>query len=94
CAKSRSEPPSHLCDTPLAPFDVRLADHPVLQPDVLVARRHDLAHRNLPVAPVLAVEVLSPSIRLIDLNLMTASYEEAGCASHWVVDPVSPRLLA
>jgi Uma2 family endonuclease len=53
----------------LAPFDVRLADDTALQPDLLVARRADTTERNLPVAPRLAIEVLSPSTRLIDLNL-------------------------
>ena len=46
----------------LAPFDVALAGDTVMQPDVLVARRRDLTHRDLPTAPVLAVEVLSPAL--------------------------------
>ncbi len=45
----------------LAPFDVALADDTVMQPDLLVARRRDLTMRDLPTAPVLAVEVLSPA---------------------------------
>lgn len=81
-------------ETFLAPFDVRLAEDTVLQPDLLVARQADLTERNLPTAPVLAIEVLSPSTRLIDLNLKRARYEAAGCASYWVVDPVEPSLIA
>lgn len=77
-----------------APFDVRLADDTVLQPDVLVCRVSDLTQRNLPVAPLLAVEVLSPSTRLIDLNLKRARYEAAGCASYWVVDPDAASIVA
>ena len=77
-----------------APFDVRLADDTVLQPDVLVCLVTDLTQRNLPVAPLLAIEVLSPSTRLVDLNLKRARYEAAGCSSYWVVDPTAPSLTA
>lgn len=77
-----------------APFDVRLADDTVLQPDVLVCRVTDLTQRNLPVAPLLAIEVLSPSTRLVDLNLKRARYEAAGCDSYWVVDPSAPSIAA
>lgn len=65
-----------------------------MQPDILVARRVDLTDRNLPHPPVLAVEVLSPSARLIDLNLKRARYERAGVASYWVVDPDDVTLTA
>jgi Uma2 family endonuclease len=42
---------------------------------------------------VLAVEVLSPSGRLIDLNLKRAAYERMGTPSYWVLDPDVPDLL-
>ena len=45
-----------------APFDVRLADDTVLQPDVLVCRITDLTQRNLPVAPLLAVRSSSNTV--------------------------------
>jgi Uma2 family endonuclease len=77
-----------------APLDVVLDDHTALQPDLLVTRRADLSERNLPVAPLLAVEVLSPSTRLVDLNLKRARYEAAGCPSYWVIDPTELSLIA
>jgi len=77
-----------------APLDVVLADDTGVQPDLLVARRADFTERNLPVAPLLAVEILSPSTRLIDLNLKKARFERAGVASYWVVDPEVPSLVA
>lgn len=77
-----------------APTDVVLADDTGVQPDLLVARREDFTDKNLPKAPVLAVEILSPSTRLLDLNLKKARYERAGVASYWVVDPDVPRLRA
>lgn len=78
----------------VAPLDVRLAEATTLQPDVLVARRADLTHANLPAAPVLAVEVLSRSTRHIDLALKRSRFEEAGTLAYWVVDPDEVRLRA
>ncbi len=78
----------------VAPFDVRLSDDTVVQPDVIVARRSDLTEANLPTAPVLAVEVLSPSTRGIDLLLKRDLLQRAGCPSYWVLDPLEPRLIA
>ncbi|MFB9311531.1 Uma2 family endonuclease [Nocardioides plantarum] len=78
----------------VAPFDVLLDGTTLLQPDLLVAPRGQFAEKNLPGAPLLAVEILSPSTRLIDRNLKKARFEEAGCPSFWVVDPNEPRLTA
>lgn len=77
-----------------APFDVALADDTVVQPDLLVALRSDFTERDLPVAPLLAIEVLSPSTRRVDLTLKRSRYEAAGCPSYWVVDPDGPSLTA
>lgn len=70
-----------------APFDVALAKDTILQPDLLVARRDAFSERDLPTAPLLAVEVLSRSTRAYDLTLKRATFEAAGTASYWVVDP-------
>jgi Uma2 family endonuclease len=77
-----------------APFDVVLAEDTVLLPDLLVARRADLDESCLPAAPALAVEVLSPSTRRVDLMLKRSRFEAAGVPSYWVVDPDEPSLLA
>ena len=76
------------------PIDVTLSNDTVLQPDLLVARRADFAPRDLPVVPLLAVEVLSPSTKRVDLALKRARYEAAGCPSYWVVDPDLPAITA
>ena len=79
----------------LAPFAVTFGTRDTeLQPDVLVARYGDLTAKNLPAAPVLAVEVRSPSTALVDLNLKRAAYERFGVTSYWVVDPDTPELVA
>jgi Uma2 family endonuclease len=76
------------------PLDVVLADDTVVQPDLLVAPRDSFTDRELPVAPLLAVEVLSPQTRRIDLGLKRLRYEAAGCRSYWVVDPDVPSIIA
>ncbi|MDQ2790510.1 MAG: hypothetical protein DLM60_11225 [Pseudonocardiales bacterium] len=76
-----------------APFGVRTSGRNELQPDILVARYADLTPTNLPVAPVLAVEVLSASTALNDLNNKKAAYERMGTASYWVLDPEEPGRL-
>ncbi len=43
-------------------------------------------------APLLAVEVLSPSTALYDLNTKKAAYERLGVPAYWVVDPQQPGL--
>ncbi|MFT4010840.1 MAG: Uma2 family endonuclease [Nocardioidaceae bacterium] len=78
----------------VAPVDVVLADDTVIQPDLLVARTEDFTETDLPVAPLLAVEVLSPSTRGIDLLLKKDRLERAGCAHYWVVDPDEPSVIA
>jgi Uma2 family endonuclease len=78
----------------VAPLDVALATDTVLEPDLLVARRIDVTEKNLPAAPVLAIEVLSPSTRRIDLTLKRDRFEAAGCPSYWVIDPVRPAIVA
>ncbi len=75
-----------------APFAVRPSPTTELQPDILVAREEDLTEKLLPVAPVLAVEVLSPSTVLNDLNNKKAVYERMGVPSYWVVDPQQPGI--
>ena len=76
-----------------APFQVTLSEDTGVQPDLLVAPREAFSDKDLPGAPLLAVEILSPSTRLIDLNLKRARYERAGVSSYWIIDPVEPRLL-
>ncbi len=77
-----------------APLDVALNDLTVLQPDVLVALKTSFTECNLPVAPLLAVEILSPSTRAIDLGAKKLRYESAGCPNYWVIDPDEPSITA
>lgn len=71
----------------VSPLDVVLAEDSVVRPDVVVAHRADVEGRVLGAPPLLAVEVVSPSTRSIDLLLKKSRYEFAGTSSYWVIDP-------
>lgn len=75
-----------------APFAVQPSKNTEVQPDVLVCRDSDLTDKLLPVAPLLAVEILSPSTALYDLNTKKAVYERMGVPTYWVIDPEVPTL--
>ena len=77
----------------LAPFAVALADDTEVQPDVLVARREQFTRKELPGPPLLAVEVLSPSTRRVDLLLKRDRLQAAGVPSYWLVDPDAPSVV-
>jgi Uma2 family endonuclease len=77
-----------------APFDVELTARAITQTDLLVTRRSDVRRRGITVAPLLAVEILSPSTSKLDLSLKRWQYEEAGCPSYWLVDPREPSIVA
>jgi Uma2 family endonuclease len=71
----------------VAPFAVRPDKFNEVQPDILVARYEDLTEEDLPRAPLLAVEVISPTSRLRDASLKKAVYARLGTPSYWLVDP-------
>lgn len=78
----------------IGPFAVRPSEAIELQPDVVVGRAEDFTEECLPVAPILAVEVFSPSTMLHDLNTKKAAYQRLGVPSYWVIDPKEPTLTA
>ena len=83
-----------LLEVILAPFAVALADDTEIQPDLLVAPREQFTDRELPGPPLLAVEVLSPSTRRVDLLLKRDRFQAAGVPSYWLVDPDEPSITA
>jgi Uma2 family endonuclease len=88
----RNACPTHL-KVYVAPLDVTFADDTVLQPDVLVVDRPVAGQLTLTQGPLLAVEILSPSTRHLDLAFKRARYEAAACPSYWVVDPDLPSIV-
>ena len=75
----------------LAPFDVILRTH-VVEPDILVAPSSAFSERDLTTAPLLVVEVRSPSTARIDEVRKRSLYEEAGVAHYWLADPAAPSV--
>lgn len=78
----------------LAPTDYQPTATRSLQPDLLVVSRDDRGLKAVTTPLALAVEVLSPSSRSIDLVLKRELYEQAGVQSYWVVDPDDLTLRA
>ena len=78
----------------VAPMDVHMVDHSVVQPDVLFIsrQRRELIENWVEGPPDLLVEVLSPGTasrdRVYKLNL----YREYGVGEYWVVDPKRRRI--
>lgn len=81
---------------PLAsPVDVQLDcdDKTMLQPDVVViCDDSKVMEKNIYGAPDLAVEVLSPSTRGVDMILKFNKYWVAGVKEYWIVDPEDERI--
>lgn len=70
-----------------APFDYQPTSERSLQPDVLVCGPGDTNPRHAERPLLLAVEILSPSSRMLDLLLKRGVYEQAGVQSYWILDP-------
>jgi Uma2 family endonuclease len=78
----------------IAPMDVVLAEHSVVQPDVVylsTAHRQQMRER-VEGAPDLAVEVLSPGTARRDRGEKLRLYAEAGVREYWIVDPAERQI--
>jgi Uma2 family endonuclease len=88
----------HLCPPDLevfvAPLDYQPTRRRSFQPDVLIARQNSVGEKCLEKPLVLAVEVLSPSSRSIDLLLKREKYGQSGVEHYWIVDPDEPSIVA
>ncbi len=73
----------------LAPLDVSLAEHSVVQPDVIYvsAERRGIARETIEGAPDLLVEVLSPGSVRRDRGEKLGLYAQSGVREYWIVDP-------
>ncbi|MGH8940591.1 MAG: Uma2 family endonuclease [Actinomycetes bacterium] len=68
--------------------DVRGGPRTSLQPDLLVERLADIdLDAHVAPAPLLVVEVISPSSRRFDLLVKREVYAEMGVPSYWVLHP-------
>ncbi len=74
------------------PFDVRLRENTVVQPDVLVvlnAHLDRLTESGVIGAPDLVIEVASPATATYDRREKYDAYAQAGVPEYWLVDPAT-----
>ena len=78
----------------VAPMDVHLVDHSVVQPDVIFIskQRRDFIENWVEGPPDLLVEVLSPGTASRDQVYKLNLYREHGVGEYWVVDPKQRRI--
>ena len=71
-----------------APLDVTLAEHSVVQPDLLYVspERRSIIGDRIEGAPDLIVEIVSPTTVLRDRGAKLRLYAEAGVREYWLVD--------
>lgn len=76
-----------------APIDLILAEHDIVQPDLLVvANPSQVSGRGIEGVPLLVVEVLSPSTRALDRSVKMRRYAQLAIPHYWVLDPDAGRL--
>jgi len=92
---------NHLLSKPLqgevfiAPFDVVLSFHDVVEPDLLLVagdQEHILTSQNVKGSPALVVEVLSPGTKGRDEGIKRQLFERVGVREYWIVDPDRNRI--
>jgi Uma2 family endonuclease len=73
----------------VSPVDVELADHSIVQPDVIyiAPTRSSLLTTRVEGAPDLVVEILSPTTARRDLGEKLRLYAETGVLEYWIIDP-------
>lgn len=75
----------------IAPFDVRLWENKIRQPDVIFVRREHLSNikddRYYDGAPDWVAEVISPGTRDTDEAVKLEEYAQAGIPEYWLIDP-------
>lgn len=77
-----------------APLDAVLADHSVVQPDVLYVspERRSIVKDAVHGAPDLVVEVISPKTARRDRGEKLRLYAEGGVREYWIVDPEGEQI--
>ena len=79
----------------IAPCDVYLSDHDVVQPDVLFVGNENckiLAEDGVYGGPDLVIEVLSPATAQLDKKAKRRVYAKAGVKEMWLVDPLLSQI--
>ena len=81
----------HACQVFFAPLDVRLSEHDVVQPDLMVVcDRSQLKGSYVDGPPHLVVEIVSPSSLRHDRLRKFRLYASAGVKEYWILYPDTP----
>lgn len=76
------------CKLFLSPIDVRLSEHDVVQPDlIVVCDRSQITDTHIEGPPSLVVEILSPSTERHDRVRKLRLYARAGVKEYWLLQP-------
>ncbi|HWB16744.1 MAG TPA: Uma2 family endonuclease [Vicinamibacterales bacterium] len=75
----------------IAPLDVLLSDHDVVEPDVFVilAGQDILTDKHVVGAPGIVIEIASATTRRRDRGVKRNLYDRTGVREYWMVDPDS-----
>jgi Uma2 family endonuclease len=86
---SKSEKMPVGCRVFIAPTDVVLSEHDMVQPDIfIVCDKTKITEKNIQGSPELVIEVLSPNTALKDKREKKSLYQEAGVQEYIIVDPI------
>jgi|APSaa5957512622_1039677.scaffolds.fasta_scaffold00557_8 Uma2 family endonuclease len=81
------------CHAIVAPFDVKLSDADIVQPDVLVVcDQSKITDTHLEGAPDMVVEIGSPSTNSYDRTFKLSLYAKYGVKEYWLVTPYPPLI--
>lgn len=76
------------CRPFLSPIDVRLSEHDVVQPDlIVVCEPSKITETHIEGPPTLVVEILSPSTQRHDRVRKLRLYAQAGVKEYWILQP-------
>lgn len=79
----------------IAPFDVLLAEHDIVEPDLIfvaTAREAIVTDKHIRGIPDLLIEIVSPSRPEVDVRDKRAVYARCGVPWYWLVAPTERRL--
>jgi len=74
----------------LAPLDILLSPHDVVEPDLFVVMQEQagiVTEPNVVGPPAIVIEVLSPTTRRRDVGIKRQLFNRAGVLEYWLVDP-------
>ena len=81
------------CSVFPAPFDVKLNDKNVFEPDIsVICDKNKLTEKGCVGAPDWVVEIVSPSTARSDYVRKLNSYLDAGVKEYWIVNPINKNV--